>query len=75
MAKSSERADRKMRPASFFWGLNCEDFFFAPFREHAWHCGREGGNCTVVHSLLQVGHCLLIAMENALHHHPFIWVL
>jgi len=74
-SKSSGRADRKMRPASFFWSLNCEGFFFALFCEHARHCGREGGNCTVVHSLLHVGHCLLIAVANALLHHPFLWVL
>jgi len=29
----------------------------------------------VVHSLLHVWHCLLIAVENAWHHHPFLWVL
>jgi len=74
-SRSSERPDRKMRPASFSRILNCEGFFFAPFCEHARHCGKEGGNCTVVHSLLQVGHCLLITVANALHHHPFLWVL
>ena len=29
----------------------------------------------MVHSLLHVGHCLLIAVENARHHHPFLSVL
>jgi len=74
-SKSSGRADRNMRPSSFFWGLNCEGFVFAPFWEHEWHCGRENGNCSVVHSLLHLWHCLLIAVEKVRHHHPFLWVL
>ena len=36
---------------------------------------REGGNCSVDQSLLHVGHCLFIAVANALHHHPFLIVL
>ena len=35
----------------------------------------KGGNCSVVQSLLHVGHCLFIAVANALHHQPFLKVL
>ena len=43
-----------------------------------WACqalGKRRGNCSVVQNLLHVGHCLLIAVANALHHHPFLRVL
>jgi len=54
--------------------LNCDGFFLVPNLEHARHWVREGGNCSVFQSLLHVGHCLFIAVANALHHHPFLRV-
>jgi len=72
---SSGRADRKIRPIVLSSSLNCDGFFFAPVFEHVRHCASEGRNCSVVKSLLHVGHCLLIAVANALHHHPFLSVL
>jgi len=74
-SKSSGRADRKIRPTSSSCNLNCDGFFFAPVFEHTRHCVSEGGNCSVVQGLLHVGHCQFIAVANALHHHPFLWVL
>jgi len=74
-SSSSGRADLKIKPTWLSWSLNCEGFFFVPNLEHARHCVREGGNCSVVQSLLHVGHCLFIAVANALHHQPFLWVL
>jgi len=71
-SKSSGRADQKIRPTSSFCNLNCDGFFFAPVLEHARHYASEGENCSVVQSLLNVGHCLFIAVANALHHHPFL---
>jgi len=68
----SGRADRKIRPTSLSCSLNCDGFFFAPIFEHVRHGASEGGNCSVVHSLLHVGHCLFIAVANALHHHPHV---
>ena len=46
-----------------------------PNLEHVRHWVRKGGNCSVVQSLLHVGHCLFIAVANALHHYPFLRVL
>jgi len=71
-SNSSGRAERKIRPTSLSCNSNCDGFFFAPVSEHARHCASEGGNCSVVQSLLHVGHCLFIAVANALHHHPFL---
>jgi len=71
-SKSSGSAERKIRPTSSFCNLNCDGFFFAPVFEHARHCASEGGNFSVVQSLLHVGHCLFITVTNALHHHPFL---
>jgi len=71
-SNSSGRADRKIRPTSLSCSLNCDGFFLAPIFEHVRYCAREGGNCSVVQSLLHVGHCLFIAVANALHHHPFL---
>ena len=48
---------------------------FILFLEHVRHWASDEGNCSVVQSLLHVGHCLLIAVANALHHHPFLRVL
>ena len=50
-------------------------YTLVPTLEHVRHWVREGGNFSVVQSLLHVGHCLLIAVANALHHHPFLRVL
>jgi len=72
---SSGRADSKIRPTALFCSLNCDGFFFAPIFEHVRHCASEGGNFSVVQSLLHVGHCLFIAIANALHHHLFLLVL
>ena len=74
-SSSSGWADLKIRPTWLSCSLNCDGFFFVPSLEHVRHCAREGGNCSVVQSLLHVGHCLFIAVANALHHHPFLWVL
>jgi len=71
-SNSSGRADRKIRPTSLSCSLNFDGFFFAPIFEHVRHCASEGENCSVVQSLLHVGHCLFIAFANALHHHPFL---
>jgi len=71
-SSSSGRADPKIRPIALSCSLNCAGFFFAPIFEHVRHCASEGGNCSVVQSLLHVGHCLLIAVANALHHQPFL---
>ena len=68
-------ADRKIRPTVLSCSLNCGGFFFAPILEHVRHCASEGGNFSVVQSLLHVGHCLLIAVANALHQHPFLLIL
>ena len=54
--------------------LICLDFKLRRFL-FRWHCDREGGNSSVVHNLIHVGHCLLIAVEYAQHHHPFLRVL
>jgi len=69
---SSGKADRKIRPTALSCDLNCDGFYFAPIFEHVRHCASEGGNRSVVQSLLHVGHCLFIAVANALHHHPFL---
>jgi hypothetical protein len=74
-SSSSGRADLKIKPTWLSRSLNCDVFFFVANLEHARHWVREGGNCSVVQSLLHVGHCLLIAVANALHHHPFLRVL
>jgi len=74
-SSSSGRADLKIKPTWLSWSLNCDGFFFVPNLEHARHCVREGGNCSVVQSLLHVGHCLFIAVVNALHHQLFLCVL
>ena len=71
-SSSSGRADLKIKPTWLFRSLNCDGFFFVPNLEHARHWVREGGNCSVVQSLLHVGHCLFIAVANALRHHPFL---
>ena len=71
-SSSSVTADRKIKPIVLSCRLNCDSFFLAPFFEHDRHFASEGGNCSVVKSLLHVGHCLLIAVVNALHHHPFL---
>jgi len=71
-SNSSGRADRKIRPSSSSCNLNCDGFFFAPVFEHARYRASEGVNCSVVQSLLHVGHCLFIAVSNALHHYPFL---
>jgi len=72
---SSGRADRKIKPIALSCRLNCDGFLLAAFFEHDRHCASEGGKCSVVQSLLHAGHCLLIAVANALHHYPFLWVL
>jgi len=74
-SNSSGRADLKIKPIWLSWSLNCDGFLFVPFLEHVRHWASDGGNCSVVQSLLHVGHCLLIAIANALHHHPFLRVL
>jgi len=74
-SSSSGRADLKIKPTELSRSLNCDGFFFVPNLEHARHWVREGGNCSVVQSLLHVGHYLFIAVANALHHHPFLGVL
>jgi len=66
---SSGRAERKIRRTSLSCRLNCDCFFFAPIFEHVRHCASEGGNCSVVQSLLHVEHCLFITVATALHHH------
>ena len=71
-SSSSGRADLKIKPTLLSRSLNCDDFFLVPALEHVRHWVREGGNCSVLHSLLHVGHCLLIADAIALHHHPFL---
>jgi len=71
-SNSSGRADRKIRPTSLSCSLNCDGFFFAPILEHVRHCANERRNCSVVQSQLHVGHCLFIAVANALHHHPLL---
>jgi len=71
----SGRADLKIKPTWLSRRLNCDDFFLFPTLVHVRHWAREGGNSSVFQSLLHVGHCLLIAVANALHHHPFLRVL
>ena len=74
-SSSSGRADLKIKPIWLSRSLNFDGFFFVPNLEHIRHWEREGGNCSVVQSLLHVGHCLFIAVPNALHHQPFLEVL
>jgi len=74
-SNSSGRADLKIKPTWLAWSLNCDAFFFVPNLEHVKHWASEGGNCSVVQSLFHVGHCLFIAVANALHHQPFLKVL
>ena len=73
-SNSSGRADLKIKPTWLSRSLNCDGFFFVPNLEDARHWVREGGNCSVVQSLLHVEHCLFIAVANALHNQPFIKV-
>ena len=60
-SSSSGRDDLKIKPTWLSKGLHCDDFFLVPSLEHVSHWVREGGNCSVVQSLLHVGHCLFIA--------------
>ena len=74
-SSSSGRADLKIKPSWLSRSLNRDDFFLLPTLVHVRHWVREGVNCSEVHSLLHVGHCLFIAVVNALLHHPFLRVL
>ena len=74
-SSSSGRADLKIKPTWLSRSLNFDVFFFVPNLEHVRHWEREGENCSVVQSLWHVGHCLFIAVANALHHQPFLKVL
>ena len=74
-SSSSGRADLKIKHTWLSRSLNFDGFLLLPNLEQARHWVREGGNCSVVQSLLHVGHCLFIAVANALHHHPILRVL
>ena len=65
-SSSSGRADIKIKPTWLSRSLSRDDFFLFPTLVHFRHWVREGGNSSVVQSLLHVGHCLFIAVANAL---------
>ena len=65
-SSSSGRADLKIKPIWLSMGLNRDDFFLFPNLVHVRHWVREEGNCSMVQNLLHVGHCLFIAVANAL---------
>ena len=72
---SSGKVDLKIRPVSFSLALNWVGFLLVPLWRQELHLIWDGGNFSVVQSLLHDVHCVFIAVEYALNHHPFLVVL